>query len=158
MFCLKQIKRSFMSDSDQVEEISRLLELQSKAIRAKDVAGATKNYSPGVIVFDVVGPLAHPGGDASVKKRLEQWFSTFKADAEIFFEQIDLVITADETLAFSHAFNHVQAILAGGGSLDMHWRETLNWRKTSGLWKIVHTHSSVPFDPTTGLALTKLKP
>jgi hypothetical protein len=40
----------------------------------------------------------------------------------------------------------------------MYWRETLNWQKTDGTWKIRHTHSSVPFDPATGMASTQLKP
>jgi ketosteroid isomerase-like protein len=42
--------------------------------------------------------------------------------------------------------------------LDMFWRETLGWRMIDGDWKIVHAHSSVPFNPATGMASTGLKP
>ena len=147
-----------MNNTTEVAAINELLEEQTKAIRSKNVTGAVKNYAADVTVFDVVGPLQHPEGSASVAHRLEQWFSTFDAKKDLHFEQLELATTADDNLAFSRSLNHVQATLANGGSLDMYWRETLTWQKTGGTWKITHSHSSVPFDPSTGKASTQLKP
>ena len=137
--------------------IAALIDQQTNAIRIKDIAGATANYKADVVLFDVVGPLRHQGS-ASVKKRLKEWFATFNDDKPIHFETIDLKISADNDTAFSHNFNHINAPLKDGGTLDMYWRETLNWEKTAKKWQIVSAHSSVPFDPNTGLASTGFKP
>ena len=145
-------------NKDENTRIKTLLADQVQAIRSRDTVSATKNYAKDVVIFDVVGPLAHPAGAAEVEERLKQWLSSFAENAAINFELVDLAIEADENLAFSHSFNHVSASLRNGGALDMFWRETLNWRKVNGEWKIIHAHSSVPFDPATGQALTGLKP
>jgi ketosteroid isomerase-like protein len=147
-----------VNNTYEVAAINELLEEQTKAIRTKNITDAVKNYAADVTVFDVVGPLQHPEGSTSVSHRLAQWFSTFDPKKDLNFEQVELATTAGDNLAFSHSLNHVQATLANGGSLDMYWRETLNWQKTGGTWKITHTHSSVPFDPATGKASTQLKP
>jgi uncharacterized protein (TIGR02246 family) len=147
-----------MGTENEEALIKELLARQTKAIRTKDLDRATKNYASDVTVFDVVGPLGHPAGVKSVKDRLQQWFSSFDPAAALQFELVDVSVSASADLAFSHSFNHVTAPLKGGGSLDMFWRETLNWRKRDGEWKIVHAHSSVPFDAATGKASTGLKP
>lgn len=147
-----------MNNKKEASLITDLLVLQTRAIQDRNVGEATKNYAPEVIIFDVTGPLSHPKGRQSVTERLQQWLSSFQEGAKINFEMVDLSVNAGEMLAFSHSFNHVSAPLEAGGSLDMYWRETLNWEKIEGQWKIIHAHSSVPFDPTTGKASTGLKP
>jgi ketosteroid isomerase-like protein len=141
-----------------VTTISHLLDSQAAAVCNRDISTATDNYAPEVVIFDVVGPLRHPTGNTTVRKRLEDWFSTFAPDAPILFEITDRSISAEDHLGFTHSLNHVHAGLQDGAVLDMFWRETLSWRKIDGQWKIVHAHSSVPFDPATGLASTGLKP
>ena len=34
---------------------------------------------------------------------------------------------------------------SGGGAVDFWMRSTLGFRKSQGVWKIAHGHSSVPF-------------
>lgn len=138
--------------------IGQLLDDHAAAISNRDIATATANYASDVVIFDVVGPLRHPTGNAPVRKRLADWFATFAADAPILFEITDRAINAEDHFGFSHSLNHVHVGLQNGAILDMFWRETLNWRKIDGRWKIVHAHSSVPFDPSTGMASTGLKP
>jgi uncharacterized protein (TIGR02246 family) len=147
-----------MTQHDETTRIKALLAGQVEAIRNRNIAAATKNYAQDVLIFDVVGPLSHPKGVGSVEDRLNQWLSTFADDATINFELVDLAITAHDHLAFSHSYNHINASLKNGSTLDMYWRETLGWRKENSEWKIVHAHSSVPFDPATGKASTGLKP
>lgn len=147
-----------MDAKDETTRIKALLADHAQAVRNRDVAAAIKIYADDVLIFDVVGPLAHPKGIASVEDRLAQWLSTFADYAVIDFQLVDVAITADEHLAFSHSYNHVNARLRTGRILDMYWRETLCWRKHDGQWRIVHAHSSVPFDPSTGIAATGLEP
>ncbi|HEV2480616.1 MAG TPA: nuclear transport factor 2 family protein [Puia sp.] len=147
-----------MNQQEETTRIKTLLADQAQAIRNRDTSAAIQNYAQDVLIFDVIGPLAHPRGIASVEERLARWLSTFAYDAPINFELVDVAITADENLAFSNSCNHVNVRLRTGRVLDMYWRETLNWRKENGEWKIVHAHSSVPFDPATGMAATGLRP
>jgi len=141
-----------------ITTIGRLLDEQTSAVCNRNIAAATANYAPEVVIFDVVGPLRHPAGNSSVRKRLEEWFETFAPDAPIRFEIIDRAISAEDHLGFTHSLNHVHVGLRNGAILDMFWRETLAWQKIDGHWRIVHAHSSVPFDPSTGMASTGLKP
>ena len=136
-------------------QIRGLIEDRIKAVRAKDIDGAISNYAPDVLSFDVINPLQYFGSDA-IRKRLEQWFSSFQGS--IGFEIRDLSITVGETVAFSHCLNHVSATTTAGGKLDMWWRETACYRKTDGKWIITHQHSSVPFDVESGKASLGLKP
>lgn len=136
-------------------QIRALVEDKSKAVRAKDIDGATAIYAPDVLSFDVINPLQYIGAGA-IRKRLGEWFSSF--EGSIGFEIRDLSITAGETVAFSHSLDHVSATKRDGVKLDMWWRETACYRKTDGKWLITHQHSSVPFDMENGKASLDLKP
>jgi ketosteroid isomerase-like protein len=140
-----------------VTTIDRLLDDQAAAVCNRDIAAATANYASEVVIFDVVGPLRHPSGNSSVRKRLEDWFATFDG-GPILFEITDRVIRTEDHLGFTYSLNHVHVGLWNGAILDMYWRETLTWQKINTRWQIVHAHSSVPFDPSTGMASTGLKP
>jgi ketosteroid isomerase-like protein len=68
-------------------QIRSLIEARIKAIRAKDVEGATGSISEGIVLFDVVAPLRSIGSGA-LKKRATTWFSSF--DGSIGFKIRDL--------------------------------------------------------------------
>lgn len=137
--------------------IADLIKLQTKAIISRNIEAAIANYNTDALLFDIVGPLQQQGS-ASIKNRLQTWFSTFKEDEPIIFETKELTVSAGADTAFSHSLNHINAPLKNGSRLDMYWRETLNWEKADENWQIVSAHSSVPFDPNTGMASTGLKP
>jgi uncharacterized protein (TIGR02246 family) len=139
---------------DEVQ-IRGLIANKINAVRAKDIDGATSNYAPDVLSFDVVNPLQYIGADA-IRKRLKEWFSSFQGS--IGLEIRDLSIAVGEAVAFSHCFNHVSATTTDGGKLNMWWRETACYRKIEGEWLITHQHSSVPFDVESGKASLDLKP
>lgn len=146
-----------IENSNAINEahIRELIENNAKAIRAKDIDGATSNYAPEVLLFDLINPL-RSGGLEALRKRLEQWFSTFQDS--LGYELRDLSIVASETVAFCHSLNHVSATRTDGVKLDMWWRATLCFRKIDGKWMVTHGHSSVPFDMESGLASLDLKP
>lgn len=147
-----------METLSPITAISQLLDSQAAAVCNRDITAAAANYASDVVIFDVVGLLQHPKGNSSVIRRLEEWMGTFAAEAPVLFEITDPVISASDDHGFSYSINHVRASLRNGGILDMFWRETLGWQKIDGHWKIVHAHSSVPFNPSTGIASTGLKP
>ena len=52
-------------------QIRELIEARAEAVRAKDLAGATADVAPDVLVSDVIDPLRYSGSDA-VRERAEQ--------------------------------------------------------------------------------------
>jgi uncharacterized protein (TIGR02246 family) len=143
------------ASSRATDEISALYDGWVAAIRGKDLSGALSHYSPDVVAFDLINPLQYKGVDA-VKKRLQQWFASFSGP--LGYDVRDIQVSAGEDVAFSHSLNHVQATTNDGKPLDMWWRATLCYRKVGKEWLVTHSHTSVPFDMSTGAASFDLKP
>jgi uncharacterized protein (TIGR02246 family) len=143
------------SKANNEAQIREVIENRIKAARIKDINKVMSNYAPDVLSFDVVNPLQYLGSDA-VRKRLEEWFSSFKGP--IGHEIRNLSINAGDDVAFSHGLNRVSATKTDGGKLDMWWRATVCYRKIDGKWMVTHEHASVPFDVETGKASLDLKP
>jgi uncharacterized protein (TIGR02246 family) len=137
-------------------EIRSLIDKSLQGIQALDLDKAIRYFADDVIAYDVIGPLRFVGA-AQVRKRLEQWFSSFKS-APIGYELHDLEVVADYNVAFASSLNQVHATLKNGSELQMWWRATLCFQKIDGTWKIRHAHSSIPFNVETGKASTDLKP
>ena len=74
----------------------------------------------------------------SVTAWLAGWQGPIQIDAR------DVSLTVDGDLAFVSAFNRMRG-RQGGEDQDMWFRTTMCLRKTSGRWRIVCDHSSVPF-------------
>jgi uncharacterized protein (TIGR02246 family) len=136
-------------------EIRALIEEQAKAIRAKDVGGSVSSYAADVLFFDVVNPLRSTGSDA-VRKRLAEWFSSFRGP--IGYDVRDLAIAAAGDVAFCHGLKRVRATTKTGQRLDMWWRATICYRKVDGAWRVTHEHASVPFNVASGRASLDLEP
>jgi uncharacterized protein (TIGR02246 family) len=136
-------------------QIRALIDDRVKAIRAKDVDAAMSSVAPHVLTFDVVNPLQYVGS-GGMRKRAEEWFSTFRGPLE--YELRDLHVAVGDDVAFSHSLNRVSATTTDGRKLDMWWRATVCYRKIDGKWMITHEHSSVPFDVESGEASLGLKP
>ena len=141
---------------DNEGQVRKLIDDLVEASRAKDADKVIANYAPDVHAFDVINSLQYVGADA-VKKRAEQWFSSFE-DGPIGFDVSELAINASDDVAFCHSLNHVDAMTTDGNKIDMWWRATFGLRKTDGAWKVTHLHNSVPFDMETGKASLDLKP
>ncbi len=139
----------------EITHIRKLIDTQIRAVREKNIDRALYNFDKDVLSFDVVDPLEFIGIDA-IRKRLEEWFSSFQGPIEI--EIHDLLIELSGNVAFSSRLNHVKALKVDGGKLDMWWRETTCFKKINSRWLITHVHSSVPFNTRDGKASTELKP
>jgi ketosteroid isomerase-like protein len=113
------------------------------------------SYSEEVISYDVIGQLQFTGIEA-LKERLREWLSTLSDIID--YEIADVNITSSSGLAYCSCLNYINAQTIDGKKLDMWWRETTCYSNVNGMVKIMHTHSSVPFDAKNGMASVGLKP
>ncbi|MDQ0947389.1 uncharacterized protein (TIGR02246 family) [Streptomyces phaeochromogenes] len=135
--------RAFWEDEDAEAEIRRLDAELTAAGRERDFDRAMACYAPDVEVFHPVSGLEQRGIEA-LRKAEEMWFSTL--DGPVEREVLEFRVRVDEGIAFSHALVRMRATLVGGGSLDTTARVTTGYRAAGDRWKIVHQHTSVPFD------------
>jgi uncharacterized protein (TIGR02246 family) len=136
-------------------EIHALIEERVRAVRAKDVERLMAGYADDVFTFDVVVPLSNAGARA-VRKRVSEWFASFETPIDYEIRGVSLSVAGD--VAFDHHLTRVRGTNRAGAAIDMWFRETVGWRKRDGRWKVVHQHSSVPFDMVTGQARLDLQP
>jgi sulfate adenylyltransferase large subunit/uncharacterized protein (TIGR02246 family) len=122
--------------------IHAAIEERVRAVRTKDLDGLMSAYATDVVAFDLVGPIAT--GSSAVRKRVIEWFSSFKTPIECEVRDVSLVVAGD--VAFDHHLTHVRGTSNAGQTIDMWFRETVGYRKVDGRWKVTHQHSSVPLD------------
>ncbi len=134
------------------QAVAEVLERWVQALRDKDVDTVRACHTDDFLQFSLAPPLV---ADRE-RKFLQGWFGTW--EGPISYNLRDLVIEADETLAFSHSLNHLSG-LQNGQTVDIWFRETKGLRKVNGHWKIAHEHQSVPFAMDGSFqALVGLKP
>jgi len=140
------------SSSDR--QVRTVVDALVSAIRAKDVDAMMKHYATNAVAFDLQPPLQHRGATA-IRKRATEWFASY--EGPLGYEMRDLIIVADEQVAFCHSLNGSKGTRVGGAKGEMWWRETNGFRRASGEWAITHVHISQPFDIASGLARLDLK-
>jgi uncharacterized protein (TIGR02246 family) len=121
--------------SDDEAEIRRLVEAWAKAVRAKDIDGATANHMDDVVMFDVPVPLQSRGVEA-YRKTWDLFFAHNPGGAGS-FDVTELEISAGDTVAFCHAILKI---------FDSDARLTMGLRKEKGRWLIAHEHHSYPME------------
>lgn len=134
-----------MNDADAIRA---LVDARADAMRRKDAAAATELMADDVIAFEMVPPLAFAPGDAKDEALLAGWFASW--DGPITVEIRDLVIHVGGEIGYCHSLNRLAGKRAGGGETDIWMRSTLGFRRSSAGWRIIHGHTSVPFDPANG--------
>jgi ketosteroid isomerase-like protein len=143
-----------MNDPD---DIRALIDAQVDAFRRKDAAAAIALLAEDVVAFEMIPPLAVPPGAARNEQAMAAWFAGWDGPIEI--ELRDLVIHIGGDIAYSHSLNRLGGTRSGGARTDIWMRSTMGFRRTAEGWRMVHAHSSVPFDPMDGYkALLDLKP
>jgi uncharacterized protein (TIGR02246 family) len=132
-----------------------VIEARVAAVAAKDLEGLLACYADDVTLFDAVGPLRDAGRDAE-RARLREWFGAYRTAIELDIRDLDVI--ADGAVAFASYLFQVRGTMTDGTEVAMWVRSTAGLRRDDNGWKIVHEHSSVPFDGATGEALTRLRP
>ena len=139
------------------EAIRALIEARADAMRRKDAAAAVALLADDVVAFEMVPPLVLPTGSARDEQLLARWFASWDGPIEI--EIRDLTIHVGGDIAFSHSLNRLAGNRVGGSKTDIWMRSTLGFIRSAEGWRIVHGHTSVPFDPADGFkARLDLKP
>jgi len=122
-------------------QIRECIEGWARVLRAKDVDGLMRYYTPDVVAFDLAPPLQH--SHREYRRGFEEWFGTWRGP--IGLEIRDLTITAGGDVAFSRSLNHMSGARTSGPDTDIWVRATVCFRKTQGKWLVAHEHVSVPF-------------
>jgi ketosteroid isomerase-like protein len=137
--------------------IRALIDAQVDAFRRKDAAAAVAMLSDELVAFEMIPPLVLPPESARSEQAMAGWFAGWQGPVSI--EIRDLVIHAGGDIAYSHSLNRLSGTRLGGGQTDIWMRSTLGFKRTQDGWRIVHGHTSVPFDPANGFAAClSLKP
>jgi ketosteroid isomerase-like protein len=129
---------------DAQAEIRRVIEERIAAIRAKDAGRAIACLAEDVVAFEMVPPLALPPGAARDAEGFAAWLAGFE---EVEVEIRDLRIEAEARVGFAHALHHLKGRRSGGHEVSIWMRSTFAFRRNPDGWKIVHSHTSVPFYP-----------
>lgn len=137
--------------------IRELIEAQVDAFRRKDAAAAVALLADDVVAFEMIPPLVVSSQAARSEQAMAGWFAGW--DGPITVEFRNLVIHVGGDVAFSYRLSRLAGTRLGGGQTDIWMRSTLGFKRTNNGWRIVHGHSSVPFDPADGFrARLDLKP
>ena len=144
-------RESHMSDEVQIRD---MIAKRARAVGEKDVDTLVSMYAPDALLYEVLPPLTHSG--SAVKESTENWL--FSYGTEIGYDVQDLDVTVGEDVAFGNYLYRVTGTLNSGEEVEMWVRATVCLQKKEGMWRVVHEHQSVPFDPETGQALTNLAP
>jgi len=142
------------TDTDEAQ-IRALIEGRVPALAVKDATALTSHDATDIVIFDVVGPLRHRGGDAHAE-RVAAWLSLYRDGVD--YQIRDLSITAGTDIAFCHYLYRVGGVMTDGTQVGMWVRSTICFRRTDRDWTITHEHTSVPFDGATGAASLDLQP
>jgi uncharacterized protein (TIGR02246 family) len=127
---------SSTTDRTEIESLFRRLEI---AHRDHDADAIVNAYAPDVVIFDLAPPLGRRGMNRdSVVAWLAGWDGPIQIDAR------DVNLSVDGDLAFVSSLNRMRGRI-GGKDQDMWYRTTMCLQKSSGRWRIVCDHTSVPF-------------
>ena len=134
--------------------ILQVLDAYKSAVFSKDVDAFVALYDHDVRVFDMWGEWSYTGVDAW-RGMVQDWFGSLGSErVVVVFDEVKVVTTQE--LATAAAFITYTGVSAQGETLRaMQNRITLVLKQTSGMWKIVHEHSSAPVDFETAKVILK---
>lgn len=142
---------------DASQEIWSIIDRRIAAMRDKDAVAAIGLLAADIVAFEMVPPLAIAGKAVRDRDAMEGWFASWDGPIEI--EIRDPVIHVDGCIGFSHSLNRLKGTRVDGSVTDLWMRSTLGFARIDGSWRIVHAHTSLPFNPSDGFrAATDLRP
>lgn len=127
--------------SDQAA-ILALIDERVAAIHAHDAARANATLHPDLVSFEFGPPLAVSGQAARDDAGLDAWFASWEEGPRI--DARDVRAFASGDVGFVHAFHRLSGTREGAAT-SLWFRSTLCLVRDEAGWRIVHSHSSVPF-------------
>ncbi len=141
--------------SSECEAVHAVIAELFRAISSKDLDRLLALYAPEAVAFDVKPPLQIKGA----ANWRAQWAECMPYLPDGFtVETRDLTVMVSHDLALAHWLWHFVGMPLEHPASQTWMRATSGYRKVGGLWKIVHEHHSVPFDPMTSQAVFTLQP
>ena len=128
-----------MSSTMDRAEIEALFQQLATAHTDHDADAIVEAYAPDAVIYDLAPPLGRRGMS---RDNVAAWLAGWEGPIQIDARDFNLTIEGD--LAFVSALNRMRG-RQGDEDQDIWYRTTTCLRKTSGRWRIVHDHSSVPF-------------
>lgn len=136
------------------DEVRAFLDGYFAAVRAGDLGRIVAHHASDVVAYDAIAQLEFVGLDAYKA----HWKSCLEMYRNMTFEPRTPIVAACGDVAFGHWLACCGGTGADGKESSGWVRATFGARKVDGGWRIVHEHYSLPFDPTSGKALTDLVP
>ena len=107
------------------------------------------------VVFDVKPPFQTKGA--------EVWRQTWAAcgpylPASFSVERRDLAVSVSGDMSMAHWIWRIVVVPHDERSAKTWIRTTACYRRIQGVWRIVHEHCSIPFDPMTSQVVFTLDP
>ncbi len=125
------------------QAIRNVIEARVAAMSARDAWAAVAMLAPDLVAFELTGPLRMPAGQATDAAAMQAWLDSWDGPIETEISELRIHVAGE--IAFCHSLNRLRATRRGGHAVDFWMRSTLGLRKRDGEWKIVHGHTSVPF-------------
>lgn len=141
---------SFSPISDDETQIRALIDEWRAAICTRDLDRLMKHYSPDVVFFDAVPPHQHQGADA-YRRSWEGMFAFLPP--HLGSEIRDLAIDIDGGLAVMHCLQRLVNTDTNEAATCGWVRVSVSYRRIGRVWKVIHEHVSVPFNPATSQAV-----
>lgn len=144
------------NESTEELEIRTLTDSWVEAVRAANLADIEKNYAVDVVAYDAVKQLQFIGREAYTK----HWEHclTLCPPGDMIFDIKDLVIHADQKVAFSYCLTRCGGRDKEGNERSSWMRVTRGLLKINGQWLTMHEHFSSPFDMESGKILFDVQP
>jgi uncharacterized protein (TIGR02246 family) len=120
-------------------EIEALFQQLARAYVDHDADAIVEAYAPDAVIYDLAPPL---GRRAMNRDSVAAWLAGWDGPIQIAARDVNL--TVDGALAFASALNRMRGH-QGDADQERWYRTTICLRKTSGRWRLVHNHASVPF-------------
>jgi uncharacterized protein (TIGR02246 family) len=128
------------------QQILDLIAQWRAALEAKDVERLLRDYAPDVLSFDAIPPYKLEGID-SVKNA---WTSCLPYFPDTFrSEHRDLKVHVSGDVAFVHGLHRFVPEPPDHPCGQSWLRVTVGLQRMDGVWKVVHEHLSIPFNPMT---------
>ena len=129
-------------------ELNSLFDTYKSSVVNKDVDALMAIYGHDFVAFDLWGAWRHVG-DGPWREVNQKWLGSLgSGTVEIEFDDINIIPGDD--VAAAHATVTYRG-LSDRGEVLRSMQNRLTWiaKRTNGIWKIVHQHTSAPIEPGT---------
>lgn len=127
---------------DAEQSIRQAMDQWSHALERKDLDAMLRDYEPNAVLYDVGGAYH---GLAAIRGIWEFCLPYFPP--RFFSVREEVRIIAGDDVAVMHCLHRFSVpddpthMMARSGT-----RATVAYRKSGGIWRVVHEHASMPFD------------